>query len=117
MTFPSVTSTNPREFLYYSAMEFKTRSLNKPETSLEDPDLSPVLMPPSTLPFSPLNSPQNCIPREEAHGREENKCETPCVAIQKMPEFLPWTGRMEMLEKGRKEQAHVLIQTRPENDG
>lgn len=120
MTFPSLTSMHPREFLYYSVMEFKILCLNKPETSLKDlfcHQCSSQLAPCSTAAPSPLNCPQNCTPREEAHGREENNCETPCVAIQKMSAFLLWAKGMEMLEKGRKEQLHDLLKTRWENYG
>lgn len=75
------------------------------------------IAPCSTAALSPLNSSPNCIPREKAHRREENKCESPCVAIQQMSKFLPWTKGMEMLEKGRKEQAHDLLEMWSENYG
>lgn len=49
--------------------------------------------------------------------REESKYESPCVPIHEMSEYLPWTKGMEMIEKGRKEKAHDLLEMWSENYG
>lgn len=112
MTFPSVPSMNPREFCIYLWM-------NKPETSLKDLALSSVPVPISTLLHSSTLSSKFLLKLgwEKAHRGEEDKCESSCVAIQEMSEFLPWTEGMGMLEKGRKKKEHDLLEMWSENYG